>query len=79
MNLFQYLKKNGMIVKDVDYIPKAIAFYLENLKNWNEAVVNSYEIGKKYNCRFASTLIIAVLEELDDICKEMKKNADEEI
>jgi len=41
-------EKNGMIVKDMKQIPKVLEFYLDNLTNWNEAVVHSYEIGKRY-------------------------------
>lgn len=40
--------KNGKIVKDLDKIPETLDFYLDNLTNWNEAMVYSYEIGKKY-------------------------------
>ena len=46
----QFVKhmENGMILKDVDKVGEALSFYLENLTNWNEAMVSSYEIGKKY-------------------------------
>lgn len=40
--------KNGIILKDMSKISEALAYYLENLTNWNEAVVYSYELGKKY-------------------------------
>lgn len=40
--------KNGMIVKELDKIPEILDFYLDNLTNWNEAMVYSYELGKKY-------------------------------
>jgi len=40
--------KNGMVVRELDKIPEAVSFYLDNLTNWNEAVVASYELGKNY-------------------------------
>ena len=44
-------EQNGMVLKDLDKIPETIAFYLDNLTNWNEAMVSSYELGKKYTTR----------------------------
>lgn len=41
-------EKNGLILNSTEDIPNALAFYLEDLANWNEAMVYSYEIGKKY-------------------------------
>lgn len=40
--------KNGRILKETDGIEEAVSFYLDNLTNWNEAVVHAYEMGKKY-------------------------------
>lgn len=40
--------RNGQILKDMEQLPKVMAFYLENLANWNAAMVYSYELGKKY-------------------------------
>ena len=40
--------KNGFILKDMSTLNEKIAFYLDGLTNWNEAMVHSYEIGKKY-------------------------------
>ncbi len=40
--------KNGLVVKSMDKLAEAIAFYLDSLTNWNEAMVYSYELGKKY-------------------------------
>ncbi len=49
----QYVEdgKNGMIVQDLDKLSEAIHFYLDNLTNWNEAMVYSYEMGKKYTTK----------------------------
>ena len=41
-------EKNGFVLKDMSELPKTMSFYLDSLTNWNEAVVNAYEIGKKY-------------------------------
>lgn len=40
--------KSGMVVKEMDQLPEAVAYYLDNLTNWNEAVVASYELGKNF-------------------------------
>ena len=40
--------KNGVILKEIGQLPKALAYYLESLKNWNDAMVASYRIGKRY-------------------------------
>ena len=41
-------EKNGKVIKDMSEMIEHLSFYLESLTNWNEAVVYSYEIGKKY-------------------------------
>lgn len=50
-NQFVEHEKNGLVVKNMDRLPGAIAYYLESLNNWNEAMVYSYELGKKYTTR----------------------------
>ena len=40
--------KNGLVVRNMSKLRKAIAFYLDSITNWNEAMVYSYELGKKY-------------------------------
>ena len=44
-------QKNGMVLEEIDNLPESMAFYLENLTSWNEAMVHAYEIGKKYTTR----------------------------
>ena len=39
---------NGFVIKNIAMLGGAIAYYLDNLKNWNEAMVYAYEISKKY-------------------------------
>lgn len=39
---------NGRILKDLEELETALNYYLGSLKNWNEAMVSSYELGKKY-------------------------------
>lgn len=43
--------KNGLILQSTDNLINAISFYLDDLTNWNEAMVYSYEIGKKYTTK----------------------------
>ena len=40
--------KNGFVIKDMSHIQETLDFYLDGLANWNEAMVYSYELGKKY-------------------------------
>ncbi len=40
--------KNGLVLENMDKLPEAIAFYLDSLNNWNESMIYSYELGKKY-------------------------------
>ncbi|MDO5403769.1 MAG: accessory Sec system protein Asp1, partial [Eubacteriales bacterium] len=41
-------QKNGMVIKDIKELPSKLDFYLNGLNNWNEAMIYSYELGKKY-------------------------------
>ena len=40
--------KNGFIIEDIDDAGEKISYYLDNLSNWNEAVISSYELGRKF-------------------------------
>lgn len=44
-------EKNGLVIKDMTRLPEAIRFYLDSLNHWNEAMVYSYELGKKYTTK----------------------------
>lgn len=41
--------KNGMVLQDMSKLVETLDFYLGTLKNWNEAMVYSYELGQKYS------------------------------
>ena len=47
----QYVEdgENGRIIKHYDEITKALRFYLDSLANWNEAMICSYEMGKRFS------------------------------
>ena len=47
----QYVEngENGRIIKHYDDITKALRFYLDSLANWNEAMICSYEMGKRFS------------------------------
>ena len=47
----KYMKNhfNGTINEDIKYLQRDISFYLENLSNWNIAMVNSYKLGEEYS------------------------------
>lgn len=40
--------QNGFVIKEMSQLSEAIDYYLDGLKNWNEAMVYSFELGKKY-------------------------------
>lgn len=40
--------KNGVILEKLKELPGALGYYLNGLKNWNNAMVASYELGKRY-------------------------------
>lgn len=40
--------KNGMILKNIFGLPEALSYYLEGLKNWNQARIYSYELVKEF-------------------------------
>ncbi len=50
----QYMRpgKNGRINKDLAKLGKDLAYYLESLSNWNEAVIQSYELGKTHTTQY---------------------------
>ncbi len=39
---------NGLILKNPAMLGGAVAYYLDDLKNWNEAMMYAYELSKKY-------------------------------
>lgn len=41
-------EKNGMILKEIQMLPQILHYYLDGMKNWNEARVYSYELMKDY-------------------------------
>ena len=47
----QYVEngENGRVIKRYDDITKALRFYLDSLANWNEAMICSYEMGKRFS------------------------------
>ncbi len=40
--------KNGLVLTDMQEVPDALIYYLDSIITWNEAMVYSYELGKKY-------------------------------
>jgi len=47
----QYVEdgENGRIINRLDEITRALDYYLESLANWNEAMICSYEMGKRFS------------------------------
>lgn len=44
--------KNGRIVSDLSKLGEDLAYYLESLNNWNQAVIHSYELGKSHTTQY---------------------------
>ena len=38
-----------MVLQDMSKLVETLDYYLGTLKNWNEAMVYSYELGQKYS------------------------------
>ncbi len=58
---------NGMVLGDINELPAALEYYLDSLPNWNDAMVYSYEMGKKYT---SEALINKWKEVIDCIGKD---------
>jgi len=43
--------KNGRVISNIDQLFDAVDYYVSGLANWNEAAVNSYELGKKFSTK----------------------------
>ena len=41
-------KKNGYLIRDYSGIEESLHYYLDNFENWNAALVQCYEIGRRY-------------------------------
>lgn len=41
-------KKNGYLIHDYSEIEESLQYYLDNFENWNAALVQCYEIGRRY-------------------------------
>ena len=40
--------RNGIVIGNINELPGVLAHYLKSLKNWNDAMIASYRIGKRY-------------------------------
>lgn len=64
------------IYKSVWNFHKKYADVQDSDSYWEDVVNESNRIAKQYGeCKFASRLLLAVIEELERIYKEMKKDA----
>lgn len=44
--------ENGRINTDLSTLGEDLAYYLESLNNWNQAVLRSYQLGKKHTTQY---------------------------
>ena len=40
--------KNGMVIDDFSDIGRSLTYYLDSFENWNQALVECYELCQKY-------------------------------
>lgn len=50
----QYMRpgKNGRVCRDISRLGEDLKYYLENLSNWNTAMIQSFELGKTHTTQF---------------------------
>ncbi len=64
-------KENGLIIKDLTKIPQSLTYFLDGLKNWNNAKVYSYQLGLQFTTR-------KLLEKWDMVLSAWEREADGE-
>ncbi len=60
--------KNGIVLQDMSHLVETLDFYLGSLKNWNEAMVYSYELGQKYTTRM-------LIEKWKEVIERVRKDS----
>ena len=63
-NRYMVPERNGSVVRDLSELGGKIAYYLDNLTHWNEAMIHSYELGRKHT---ADSLIRQWKEVIGDV------------
>lgn len=50
----QYMRpgKNGRVCRDISRLGEDLKYYLENLSNWNTAMIRSFELGKTHTTQY---------------------------
>lgn len=50
----QYMRpgKNGRINRELSRLGEDLRYYLESLNNWNQAMIQSYELGKTHSTQY---------------------------
>lgn len=53
-NATEYMRpgKNGRLNTDISKLGEDLAYYLESLSNWNQAVIHSHELGKSHTTQY---------------------------
>lgn len=49
---YMHSGKNGRINKDLSELGEDLEYYLESLSHWNEAMIQSYELGKTHTAQY---------------------------
>lgn len=65
------------IYKDVWNFHKKYQQVQATEEYWESVNNESNQIAKKYdNCKFVRSLLLAIIDELERVCKELKQDAD---
>lgn len=49
---YMFPGKNGRINRDISQLGEDLRYYLESLSNWNQAAIQSYELGKTHTTQY---------------------------
>lgn len=53
-SITQYMRpgRNGRVNRDISRLGEDLRYYLENLNNWNKAMIQSFELGKTHTTQY---------------------------
>lgn len=58
-------RRTGSLVNHFEEIPELLSYYLDSMVNWNNALVENYELGKKYSVEILTDAWKEVLGEVE--------------
>ena len=63
----QYMRpgRNGRINRELSRLEVDLKYYLESLSNWNHAMIQSYELGKKHTAQYLTEQWKEVIDSIE--------------